>query len=1009
MVFESVVADVLNRFLGDYVENLDGSQLKLGIWGGDVVLKDLRLKDSALQDLDLPIKTLSGYLGKLVLKIPWKNLYTAPVVVLVERLHLLAVPSQGVAYSREREDAIARDIKRQHISRYEQVHQLASTSDALKQKDDTFVEKLFTQIIKNVQVTVKDIHIRYEDQVTAPKTPFALGVTLHTLCLESTDNHWKPAIVTDAVKQIYKLVSLDSLSVYWNSRTQLYSQLSKAEREERFMSDVATSTSTPAGTKYLVGPIHAKAQLKLNPEPEFDGSGYQIPKVWLSLVLEELSVGLTKYQYRDLMELLQSMERMTLAQPYRKYRPQLREYKGHAREWWLFAYKCVLNETVRRRRRNWAWVHIKAYRDMCRRYVKAYKTKLTTKKPPPDVLSRIEDYEYKLDIVNVIMIRRQVQMEVDKQAEKLKKDQKKAGWFGGWFSRGGGSETASSEEDITKQLEAAMTTEERQKLYEAIDYQENAAPTVYPAEFEAVQLAFRLGRLAVSVEDEEATPQRVLALSLRSVDASLVQRPAANAVRVEACISELRMDGIPEKGKAPDIATTIAKEGSDSALLTFMFETNPLDGECDQRLRARSQPVEMVFHAATFSRLATVLRPPRHIQLSQLQAAAISKLHELKETSALKMQHAIENHSTLDLEIDLMASRVLVPEFGDVTREGRRLALNLGSVRIRSVPRQVASLTTVRQMASEGTSSDDIYQKMAGQAYDQFDIELQDIEMVLAVRGESWREALALSGSPLHLVRPISLAICLKKCLITDDPRLPVVKVDASIAKLSVGISDHRLIQLAVLADSIPSAAPEDEDDTPAPALDGNANVLNVGRPTQGLARLQDKKASSSAATRAEQMTNLLLTFNIQELCTDVYRRQSAPDKAADEQMISLVIGGVGCSVAARTHTLEVTSTLAGVTLKSHEFRDPDGGELFLVSTPMTHGGSEPLLSCTYTKVDRDWDKFRSAYGGVGQLLELTFSELTVQLHQAALCSLMTFGDAISRQLSSLIINMLPP
>lgn len=35
MVFESVVADLLNRFLGDYVENLNKSQLKLGIWGGE--------------------------------------------------------------------------------------------------------------------------------------------------------------------------------------------------------------------------------------------------------------------------------------------------------------------------------------------------------------------------------------------------------------------------------------------------------------------------------------------------------------------------------------------------------------------------------------------------------------------------------------------------------------------------------------------------------------------------------------------------------------------------------------------------------------------------------------------------------------------------------------------------------------------------------------------------------------------------------------------------------------
>ena len=35
MVFESVVSDLLNRFIGDYVENLDKSQLKIGIWGGE--------------------------------------------------------------------------------------------------------------------------------------------------------------------------------------------------------------------------------------------------------------------------------------------------------------------------------------------------------------------------------------------------------------------------------------------------------------------------------------------------------------------------------------------------------------------------------------------------------------------------------------------------------------------------------------------------------------------------------------------------------------------------------------------------------------------------------------------------------------------------------------------------------------------------------------------------------------------------------------------------------------
>jgi len=34
MVFESIVVELVNRFLGDYIENIDTSQLSLSIWGG---------------------------------------------------------------------------------------------------------------------------------------------------------------------------------------------------------------------------------------------------------------------------------------------------------------------------------------------------------------------------------------------------------------------------------------------------------------------------------------------------------------------------------------------------------------------------------------------------------------------------------------------------------------------------------------------------------------------------------------------------------------------------------------------------------------------------------------------------------------------------------------------------------------------------------------------------------------------------------------------------------------
>ena len=48
MVFESLVTELVNKYLGDFIENLDSSQLKIGIWGGELGL----LKSSLFNMLD---------------------------------------------------------------------------------------------------------------------------------------------------------------------------------------------------------------------------------------------------------------------------------------------------------------------------------------------------------------------------------------------------------------------------------------------------------------------------------------------------------------------------------------------------------------------------------------------------------------------------------------------------------------------------------------------------------------------------------------------------------------------------------------------------------------------------------------------------------------------------------------------------------------------------------------------------------------------------------------------
>jgi hypothetical protein len=47
-MFEGVVATILNRYLGKYIQDLDTENLNVGIFSGEVQLTELRLKSEAL-------------------------------------------------------------------------------------------------------------------------------------------------------------------------------------------------------------------------------------------------------------------------------------------------------------------------------------------------------------------------------------------------------------------------------------------------------------------------------------------------------------------------------------------------------------------------------------------------------------------------------------------------------------------------------------------------------------------------------------------------------------------------------------------------------------------------------------------------------------------------------------------------------------------------------------------------------------------------------------------------
>lgn len=79
---------------------------------------------------------------------------------------------------------------------------------------------------------------------------------------------------------------------------------------------------------------------------------------------------------------------------------------------WKFAYKCVLEEDIRRVHRNWDWNHIRSHRELVKEYGTLYKIKLESKKPSAATLNRINQLENNLDVMNIIVTRQRVENEV---------------------------------------------------------------------------------------------------------------------------------------------------------------------------------------------------------------------------------------------------------------------------------------------------------------------------------------------------------------------------------------------------------------------------------------------------------------------------------------------------------------------------------------------------------------------------------------------------------------------
>ncbi|CAG9865247.1 unnamed protein product [Phyllotreta striolata] len=994
MVFQSALSYLLNKYLGEFVENLDEKQLNVGIWGGNIELKDLIIRPSALEELDIPVQCTYGKIGKLILKIPWKSLYTERTIITVEDVYFLAQPNQQVKYDPVKDEQTKLDFKRKELARIEEAKRISEEQKSGKVAKQgwtaEFAEKLVTTVIKNLQLNICRIHFRYEDKITNPEQPFSFGFTLDELAVESTDANWEKVLSEDLVK-IFKILHLNNLGVYLNCNSTIYGDLSTLTMVEKLKTGIATLNEIPEHYRYILGPINASARLKMNQKPELDEPPYSIPKFHFNLQMDTLYVGLDKCQYQDIIALVDSMERMERGVPFRKFRPNVTSYKGHYREWWRFAITSVLECDVRRRRREWDWNHIKNYREMCREYCQLYNKKLNKKCKEYDN-ARIDEIEKLLHITNLVIIREQAQAEIRRMSD----SQEKKGWID-WIWGGSGQSKDNNGDSTMSKLKKEMTPEEKQQLYQAIDYQDNTGPLIYPEPYVAIVCTFLLKNFIVELSDVEGkTNDRIVVfnLDLNTVKCRLETRPALQGISVKVKIDDLTGVGFERNDFTPYIVSSEAKSGA--GLLDILYEKNPLDKQCDQRVHVTALPLRIVYDAKTINKLVDVFTIPPDSSVNQLQDAAANRITEMKEMSALGLQYTLEKHQVLDIDVDFEAPYLVMPYGGKFTGDENVIVVDLGNIKVKSLGRK-ADLGELRAELFKGLSQDEMLNYMQENAYDKFSLEMTRLQILVAQSDEDWKKTLhAQKITSMHLLQPVNLSINFSKSLITDDPRLPLTKIHAEIPSINIVVSDARLMLAIALLTSVDFPNKNDADEEFSlrryPSSSSMHSLLKDIQMPKSTTLLPVEEVAQQPADNAE-FIQLQATFVMAQFTVTINEQQLISDRAVE--MAKFSINTITCEMKQFPSVLKVEVNLVNMDFNVER----ENQTVKVIETPQIDGRENTLFKIKFTQVDPKHPDLHSVYHSCENSLALNFGNLSLTVHKEAILCILQFYSNIQDQL----------
>jgi hypothetical protein len=695
-----------------FCKDVDAKDLSISVSSGRINLKNVEVKPSAFDDLKLPITVKSGRVGSIEIQVSWTKLTSSPIVVIVKDIYVVACPNTQLPPVADKSAEELREERRAMLLLEMEQHKIELLANDTNDGVDAGMAK---KILNNLQVSIQNVHVRYEQQEAAEggKAPVVLGIRLDEFAIASTNAKREPIEFSNDQNVLYKKAQLIQLRVYIHNRLPALAQAgTDGDNEDTLF--MKSFTATAWLTLVNRGAVKMKQ-----------------PKIDMELECGPLHLAVSKSAVSSLVDVVKTGVINRARAPFLALRPKVGSYRGYYREWWLYAYGRAL-DVVRLKRQQKAMSHVRRCISIAVRYSKLYKRALGVlpltsglSKEEMDEFIVIQDTE---PLSFLRLVREQANRMVRAQVQKLLEEaaltpQPQKGMMGRMFGSSkkvskvtvGGEEVELTDEQL--QMMKDLVTSAAQEASEAESDLE-----VSPEEYVSKSFSLSVKQLCVDVvsetEEEEEdcdTPKcvRIARAFLSQVSAQFAQRK--QGFRADLRLREVGVQGASEKQKVIFIGDAMAGKSDDAknvSMLALSIDSQPLSGDADVAIAAEVRPcyLNLSFEFATVLgdwvrdmqgsiTNASVLAEQTRARLSK----AAESSYQIGEDFA-KLYAAPEKRVQLKIKID--APTVLMPCLSsglDSDADSMSMAvLNLGTL---SIYTSAAEVTTGLQWTAVGTCS----------------------------------------------------------------------------------------------------------------------------------------------------------------------------------------------------------------------------------------------------------------------------------------------------------------